>query len=389
MVRLDTTFLFNRASLLIGAVLMCVLCIAAAASAPPSGRPPVGAALREEPEAYTLTFGAMLMAPPRGDLFGHEKFTLEGAPIVMPVIFLGTYSRVLGDSVSGKLWLDNRETPAPFQIKSGYPQHEHLATITVERFNGANMRWQVQYDVQSWSSRVNDEQAAVIPWPEEWPKEVADGLKPQMYIESSDPVFAQIVQRVTQGQIDSVPPFLAAKELVRHCINEIQPNGDGIAYGELNTMLGMEVTGASEAIRRKMGTPHDLVCACVAVLRAANIPARPVIGVYEDVRKRETFVSWAEMYLPETGWIPFDPMEMRGKGVRTLDVRKPWPEFGTMKDLNERIPLSYHFIPAASVQSPGFPAVWGWDPRPGHDKTALFQLNIQMSSRGRGTEDPK
>jgi hypothetical protein len=320
---------------------------------------------------------------------GQQKFALEGAPIVMPVIYLGTYSRVTGNSVRSKLWLDNREASANFEIKSGYPHHEHLATLTIDRFNGSNIRWQVQYEVQSWSSRVDDAQAMEVPWPEEWPKEVADGLKPQMYIESSDPMFAKIVERVTQGRLDSVPPYLAAKELVRHCINEIQPTGDGNAYGELNMLLGMEVTGAREAMQRKLGTPHDLVCACVAVLRAANIPARPVIGVYETKRKKEEFVTWAEFYLPETGWIPFDPMEMRGTSVRVLDARKPWQEFGTMKDLNERIPLSYHFIPPASVQSPGFPAVWGWDPRPGRDKTALFNVQIDISSRGRGAEDPK
>ena len=375
-------------------VLACVgligaVCLGLKASAPPSGRPPVGAAMREEPEAYTLTFGAMLLAPPRGDLMGREEYLLEGAPIVMPVIFLGSYSRVTGDSVRAQLWLENREAPTNFEIKSGYPHHEHLATITIDRFSGSTLRWEMKYDVQSWSSRVDDVKAMEVPWPEEWPTEVQDGLKPQMYIESNDAMFAKIVERVTQGRIDTVPPYIAAKELVRYCINEIQPTGDGVAYGDLNMLLGMELTGAREAMSRKLGTPHDLVCACVALLRAANIPARPVIGVFEGKRKREEFVSWAEFYLPETGWIPFDPMEMRGKGVRTLDSRKPWPEFGTMDDLHDRIPLSYHFIPPASVQSPGYPAVWAWDPRPGQDLTALFHVQVEISSRGRGVDDPQ
>lgn len=368
---------------------VAMACMGLGASTPPSGRPPVGAAQREEPKAYTLTFGAMVMSPPRRDLVGQEQFQLEGAPIVMPVIYLGAYSRVAGDSLGAKLWLDHRESPTNLQIKGGYPHHEHFATITVDRFTGANIRWEVQYDVQTWSSRVDDEQAMQVPWPEKWPAEVADGLNPQMYVESNDPIFSEVVHKITQGRLESVPPYLAAKELVRFCINEIQPSGDGIARGDMNMLLGMEVTGAREAMRRKLGTPHDLVCACVAVLRAANIPARPVIGVFENRRKDETFVTWAEFYLPETGWIPFDPMELRGKGLRLLDARKPWPEFGTMKDLNERIPLSYHFIPPASVQSPGFPAVWGWDPRPGRDKTAVFQVQISISSRGRGVDDPK
>lgn len=376
-----------------GAGLLGVMCLGLKASAPPSGRPPVGAAQREEPRAYTLTFGSTLITGTTGNEFGVVKqatFTLENAPIVMPVIFLGTYSRVTGDSVRAKLWLDHREAATNLQIKGGYRQHEHLATITVDQFNGSSIRWEVQYEVQSWSSRVDDATAMEVPWPEEWPKEVADGLKPQMFIESDDPMFARIVNQIAQGRLDAVPPYLAAKELVRYVINEIQPTGDGIAYGNLNTMLGMELIGARESMIRKIGTPHDLVCASVALLRAANIPARPVIGVTErNKRKKEEFVTWAEFYLPETGWIPFDPVELRGKGVRTMDARKPWPEFGTMKDMNYRIPLSYHFIPPASVQSPGYPAVWAWDPRPKSDRTSLFQVQIGITSRGRGVDDPQ
>ena len=97
-------------------------------------------------------------------------------------------------------------------------------------------------------------------------------------------------------------------------------------------------------------------------------------------------MSWAEFYLPDVGWVPFDPMEMRGK-VRSLDVRRPWPDFATMKELNERIPLAYHFVPPATVQSPQNPAVWGWDPRPGGDPSSEQQIRFQISSRGRGVED--
>ena len=106
------------------------------------------------------------------------------------------------------------------------------------------------------------------------------------------------------------------------------------------------------------------------------------------VRGRPVFASWAEFYLPDVGWIPFDPLVMRGKGLRSLDVRKPWAEFGTMKDLNRRIPLAYHFIPPASVETPQNAAVWGWDPRPGGDPSSEQIIKFEVVSRGRGVEDP-
>ena len=86
--------------------------------------------------------------------------------------------------------------------------------------------------------------------------------------------------------------------------------------------------------------------------------------------------------------MPFDPEEMRGKGIRTRDVREPWPEFGTMKDLHDAVPLGFHFIAPASVVSPQRPAVWGWDPRPGPMPNAEQFINMEIESRGRAAEDP-
>ena len=50
--------------------------------------------------------------------------------------------------------------------------------------------------------------------------------------------------------------------------------------------------------------------------------------------------------------IPFDPDELRGKGIQNRDVREPWPEFGSLKDLNRRVPMAFHYMPPTSVQSP-------------------------------------
>lgn len=362
---------------------------ALAAFAPPSGRPPIGALQRFEPRVYELDFGATISTILQRNALERKRYDLVNAPIVMPIIFMGTFSKTESDSIAARLWLDSREEDAHLELKPGFPHSMHLATMTIPRFTGQSLRWQIGCTVQSWSSRIDEEEAAKIAWPREWPKEVQDGLQPQMFIQSDDPIFSQELERISQGKLRLVPPYLAAKDIIRHCINEIQISGDTVVRGEYRVIRGLNLIGAREAAVKKIGSPNDLVCVCVAMLRAAGIPARPVIGVQEDEQAKGDLVSWAEFYLPETGWVPFDPHVMRGKGIRTLDVRKPWPELGTMDDLNRRIPLAYHFIPPASVESPEYPAVWGWDPRPGKDPGSHQQISIMITSRGRGVDDPR
>ena len=376
--------------------LLLVIFGALLALAPPSGRPPIGPLQRYEPRVYDLSFEVTVSTLVQRYGPHRQSYHLLDAPIVMPVIFHGTYSRVDGDSLRGRLWLGAREDTALSQrtrIDSGYPHHTHLAVMPIAQFSGQTLRWRLEYRVQSWSSRISEQGAAAIAWPKEWPKEVLDGLRPQMYIESDDPFFAEVAQRVSEGKLRLVAPYLAAKDLVRYCVNEIRLTGDGVRRGEFGILHGLEIIGAKRTATAGLGGPHDLVCVCVAMLRAAGIPARPVIGVQEkqrkNGRKKTEFVSWAEFYLPGAGWIPFDPVEMRGKGIRHRNVREPWPEFGTLKDLNERIPLAYHFVPPATVQTPQNPAVWGWDPRPGGDPSSQQQIRIGIISRGRGQEDPQ
>ncbi|MHC4128682.1 MAG: transglutaminase-like domain-containing protein [Planctomycetota bacterium] len=368
-------------------------------ASPPSGRPPVGPLQRYEPRVYDFTIDVTLTTLWQYDLSQQAGYRLADAPIVMPVIFQGTYSTVKDDSLRARLWLTGREDTTLAQrtrLDDGFPFQTRLAVIPITQFGGRTLRWQLGYRVESWSSRLRSEaDAAAIAWPRSWPAEVQDGLRPQMFIESDDPLFAGAVEKASEGRLRLVPPYLAAKDLVRYCINEIRLSGDGDNMGSLGALRGLELVGARRAANNRIGGPHDLVCVCVAVLRAAGIPARPVIGVEEQKsslgglkQAGPKFVSWAEFYLPEAGWVPFDPVAMRGKGVRNLDVRREWPEFGTMDDLNRRIPLAYHFIPPAAVEVP-IPAVWGWDPQPGGDPGTEPQIRFTIISRGRGPGDPQ
>jgi len=385
-----------RGSIILSMAVIVLAFLAALVAPPPSGRPPIGPLERYEPEKYEVRFAVALTTYQQLEAreegvapWTRRNYDLVDAPIVYPIIFMGAYSRVYNDSVNVKMLLNNHDTPPNLEIKSGFQHNTHLATMTVKKFYGQALRFEVTTTMQSWSSRLDDEWAAKIGWPKEWPDEVKDGLGAQTYIEAGDPIFKELVEKVTKGRLRLAPPILAVKELVRHVINTVQVSGNGQDRGEFNVLRGMVVDGAKFAMTERVCSPHDLVCACVAVLRAAEIPARPVVGFEEDREGKGRYVSWCEFYLPEAGWVPFDPNEMRGKGIRSLDVYKPWPEFGTMKNLNERVPVSYHFIPPATIESPMRPGIWGWDPRPGGDPGTDPNIYIDITGRGKGEEDPK
>ena len=394
---------------LAGPLVLTVAAAAAALAAPPSGRPPTGPLERVNPRIYDVkydvtltTMVAYVLDDPRVQRPDPEftdpaiidwggTFRLVDTPIIMPLIYRGTFSAIDPETVKGELFLNGRPDLTlreRFRVEDGLPHAVHLAVLPITAFEGKTVRWNVAFQTMVYASKIDDAAAARLTWPREWPAEVQDGLSPQMYIESDDPMFAEAVERVSEGKLRMVPPYLAAKDLIRYCLQEVMPVGSGQRRGALGVLHGMNVEGARIAALEGRGSPHDLVCVCVAMLRAAGIPARPVIGVRENDRNRKVFASWAEFYLEGAGWIPFDPRKMRGSGAQHRDVQQPWPHFGSLDDLNEWIPLSYHFMPPRAVESPMYPAIWGWDPRPEGAPRAEQRIQIGVTSRGQPLPPP-
>ncbi len=359
--------------------------------APPSGRPPTGPLRRLDPQIYDVTFSVMVTTLQQRDPTTRGSYLLKDAPIVMPILFNSTFHKADPDSVRAQLWLGAVEDTAlreRFRIDDGYAFNTHLAVMTVSEFQGKAIRFMVKYRTQVWDSEIDDKAAGEIAWPKEWPEEVRDGLKPQMFIESEAPVFKAAVEDASKGQLRFVPPYFAAKDLVRYCLDRVRVSGDGVNYGNLEVILGLEMSGAARTVERGLGGPHDLVCVCVATLRAAGIPARPVVGFdYSDVRKRFEFRSWAEFFLPDCGWIPFDPMMIRDHGYKHRKVQEAWTGFGHIDDLNRRVALAYHFIPPTTVETPINPAVWGWDPRPGGDPSSEQHITFSAEHKGAGRDE--
>jgi transglutaminase-like putative cysteine protease len=165
-------------------------------------------------------------------------------------------------------------------------------------------------------------------------------------------------------------------------------------YGPDRVVRGLDVQGALAAARSAEGTACDLTCVCIAMLRTAGIPARPVIGLGTTNRNRNSLLIWGEFYLPEAGWIPFDAKALQSKGVRSWTTDRSWNGFGNLSGLNKQIPLAHAFTPGAVTAAYDAWSIWGWSRLVGVTTIPLnfttgnqpSSINYSIINRGRYPE---
>lgn len=358
---------------------------------PPAGRPPEGCLLRSNPKCYEVTWEVLLQVVPRNK-DQPSPIQLEDSNFFFPVVPLSTFSRVELDSL--RMTLDRTNQPdaraaAAMRLDRTAPGGVAVAVLPIGPASGQTLRASMTFTSVAWRSDIDDAAAARVPWPSEWAPEAKAWLGPQFLIESHDPRFAAFVERTAGNQLRYTPVFVAAKQLLRATIAAFRGvDGNGVEIGRHNQVRGLRMVGAAGSMEAAQGTAADLVCACVAVLRAAGIPARPVIGVDEEQAGgnravRTTFVVWGEFFLPGSGWVPFDPLIMRGSNNSGTAPDRPWSGLGRLKELNTRVPLSYYFLPPRNDASLiEFPAAWGWSARGVVANGVAFDsVRFQMVSR--------
>ena len=258
-------------------------------------------------------------------------------------------------------------------------------------FDGTQFRWTVEGSATVWDVRLDDRAAAQLPWPDQWPEEVADMLKPSRFIDSENVQLNEVVSRLFDGNVLSVPPYVAAKRTVAMVLSELRVTGPSLRRAVGNAITGVVVTGTNSAVAEQIGSPVDLVATSVAALRAAGIPARPVIGIREETFDEDDDddtipAVWAEFYLAGAGWVPFDPIAMKGEGNwRSAPVEFRWDGFGNIEDFDHRVPLAYDFAPAPGFEPAQRIAIYGWktNPSPPLGGFPAQFINVELFSEGR------
>jgi transglutaminase-like putative cysteine protease len=92
--------------------------------------------------------------------------------------------------------------------------------------------------------------------------------------------------------------------LLHHMLERLH---DDMVYDTDPTQPG---TTAAEAFALKRGVCQDLTHIFIAAARSLAIPARYIGGYFrrdDDVHEQQAGHAWAEAFVPELGWVAFDP----------------------------------------------------------------------------------
>ncbi|MDG2055630.1 MAG: transglutaminase-like domain-containing protein [Phycisphaerales bacterium] len=311
-----------------------------------------------------------------------NNITLTNALILMPLLTKAPTSQILTETLTTTLNIGGRAQRQINQLTKVTPNYlygDDLLELSIPQADTTNLTWKFSIDVDTYSTYVDDAELYTLTWPKKYPTDVIEGLKPQLYIESDRQIFQDAVTEVMGNELRLTAPYLVVKRLLHYCLKHSQVSGSTTLRGvaadgrSVDSIIGINVKGAvSMTEHQGLGTAPDLVCLCIATLRAAGIPARPVIGVEKKtgIKDRVVFIVWGEFYLNGCGWIPFDPELMRRSGVVSHSIQSKWKGLGSIKELNTRIPLGYYFQPPGRATIPFAPAVWGWLPSP-HNKLQM------------------
>ena len=331
---------------------------------PPPNNPPNAPLQRLDPKQYDLTVSVVIpwnqAYPPDG---GAKN------PIRWPLLPRSNWSFVV-DSQPIEVELHNgpqitKESNAWYLCKPAAPEGQWDLQIPISERCYGTLNFQIRMRMNTFSCQLDENAAARIGWPANWQGDSTGYMTPSDFIESDHDIFADAIADALHADPQSMPVHHVAKSLIRYCLQKIKSDGQYEERSRTN-VRGLAVHGAVQTVKTGSGNACDLVCVCVATLRAAGIPARPVIGVTNTniVGTHITeprYIVWAEYALPTSGWVPFDPQRMQGT-VNNTPLIDSWQGCGTMQFLNTRVPIAFSFV-AGGVKD-AFDAVgpWGWIP---------------------------
>ncbi|HEX4410053.1 MAG TPA: transglutaminase family protein [Xanthobacteraceae bacterium] len=159
----------------------------------------------------------------------------------------------------------------------------------------------------------------------------ADGPLDKLSIEVDGEVETQSTNGIVRGTMERFGPSLFLRDTaltqadtaIQDFAKRIRTEKDGELLAELHAILDRlhedmthetddaeGVANAAEAFAKKRGTSRDLSHIFIGAAHTLGIPARFVAGYYRregGVAGAKTGHAWAEAFLPELGWVAFDP----------------------------------------------------------------------------------
>lgn len=316
---------------------------------------PEGPLLRTDARLQIVEFDVTLWQMPKeGDT----------NPFTMQLIVDGPWSMIDPDTLV--LTVHAANELIVHKRAADFPKPDAQGLLTLSTPMPPNPRWPLLVRVHaegiSFSSSFDQSLAAQLPWPTAWPAEVRDALAAEPLIECDAPN----IQAAVEATVGPTPktwgsPLVVAKRLIQAACSDFNVNGQHLMYGPKKTIRGINVHGARAALAAGGGSQADLACLCIAALRAADIPARPVIAVATKSGSRDDeLVVRGEFFVPEAGWIPFDPDQLRRRGVQSRKLTDVWRGLGDCPKLDDVVPLSWSFSPKQGAKAYEAWSCWSW-----------------------------
>lgn len=259
------------------------------------------------------------------------------------------------------------------------------------------------YQVQVWDLQVDEAAAARATWPREWPTGMERFLRAEPGVEPTNKTIKSVAEGATRGGPRSVTPYAAAKNAVLAVCSRWRAGSTATSvYGQKGALRGINFSDSAvtasgygsvpAGLEAGGGTPIELAATTVAALRSINIPSRLVTCLTaRSGRSGKTttkgdpvqFRFICEFYIPDVGWIPYDPLT-----VRQQSTNQPGGSikgFANLDDLRECLPLSYNLVPDGYQKADRF-AAWGWKQSIASDtERAVSRIGFDSSGRGNGT----
>jgi transglutaminase-like putative cysteine protease len=159
----------------------------------------------------------------------------------------------------------------------------------------------------------------------------ADGPFSELSVLVEGEIETRDTQGIVRGAVERFPPTLFLRESALTIADEslaafaaaCRDAADGNVLALLHVMLErlheemtydtnptQVATSASDAFALKRGVCQDLTHIFIAASRSLGIPARYVGGYFhrgDGVIEQDAGHAWAEAFVPELGWIGFDP----------------------------------------------------------------------------------
>ena len=159
----------------------------------------------------------------------------------------------------------------------------------------------------------------------------AEGPFSELAVTVEGEVETRDTQGIVRGAVERFPPNLYLRETALTCPDEkiaafaaaCRDDADGQVLGLLHLMLERlhgdmtydtdpthAATTAAQAFALGRGVCQDLTHVFIAAARSLGIPARYVGGYFhrdDGVRDQDAGHAWTEAFVPELGWVAFDP----------------------------------------------------------------------------------